>query len=129
MKQYDKVNITIEGNEKNKSEIIYNNLLNTIDTKDEKIEYLKQQLANIETDNRNRLIGVLTVLLGIIGLTVSYYFMGIDLYLIGILLGFISFFGVLWKLNMLFKDTLKTYKNDKFDQVERLHKLLNQKLK
>lgn len=129
MKQYEKMNITIEGNEKNKNEIIYNNLLDTIDTKDEKIEYLKQRLANIENDNRNRVIGILTILLGVIGLSVSYYFTAINLYPIGILLGFISFFGVLWKVFQLFQTTLKNYKSDKFEQVERLYKLLNSKLK
>ena len=39
MRLKDKINIKIEGNEKNRSEIIYDNLLEQLDTKDAKIEY------------------------------------------------------------------------------------------
>ena len=129
MKQNEKLTITIEGNEKSKNEIIYNNLLSTIDTKDEKIEYLKQRLSHIENDNRSKLIGILSILLGVVGISVGLYFMAEELYSIGVFLVFLSFFGVIWKLTLLFKSTLKSYRSNKFEQVEHLHKLLNSKLK
>jgi hypothetical protein len=125
----DKMNITIEGTEKNKSEIIYNNLLNKLETKDAKIEYLKERLTHVESDNRSKMIGILTVLLGTIGISLSYFFLLKKLVLIGIPLGFISFFGSVFQLYRLFKKTLNVYKSDKFDEIENLYNKLNEKLK
>lgn len=129
MKNNEKMNIVIEGNEKNRSEIIYNNLLGQLDTKDAKIEYLKERLTQVENDNRNKMVGTLTILLGTLGLFMSYVFMMSKLYYVGIPLGFVSFFGVILKLIKLFKETLNIYKSDKFKQVENLHHLLDKKLK
>ncbi len=125
----NKMNITIEGTEKNKSEIIYNNLLNQLETKDAKIEYLKERLTHIESDNRTKMVGILSVLLGTIGLALSYFFLIKKLVYIGIPVGFISFFGVVFQLYRLFRNTLNIYKSDKFDEIESLYNKLNEKLK
>lgn len=129
MKFKDKMNIKIEGTEKNRSEIIYNNLLEQLDTKDAKIEYLKNRLTHVENDNRNRIAGTFTILLGTILLSISYVFMIMDWYFVGILIGLVGFFGVVWKLSRLFKDTLNVYKSDKFEELEQLYESLDQKLK
>ena len=129
MRLKDKINIKIEGNEKNRSEIIYNNLLEQLDTKDAKIEYLKDRLTHVENDNRNRIAGTFTILLGTIILSISYVFMIMKWYFVGVSIGFIGFFGVVWKLSKLFKETLNVYKSDKFEELEQLYESLDQKLK
>ena len=129
MKAKEKMNIKIEGNEKNKSEIIYNNLLEQLDTKDAKIEYLKERLTHVENDNRNKIAGTFTILLGTILLSISYLLMMMKWYYVGIILGFLTFFGVVLKLSKLFKATLSIYKSDKFEQIEHLYESLSQRLK
>ena len=53
-KDNKKLKIVINGNEKNKSEIVYNNLLNNMDStdlsKDKQIDYLKSRINFLETN-------------------------------------------------------------------------------
>ena len=59
-KENKKLKITIKGNEKNKSEIVYNNLLTNMDglelSKDKQIEYLKSRINFLETNIKNKVV-------------------------------------------------------------------------
>ena len=61
------ISISINGNEKNKNEIIYNNILDSMDekniSKDEQIEYLKSKVANLESEVKNKIYNEFGVLI------------------------------------------------------------------
>ena len=68
MRGFGYMNIKIDGNEKNKSEIIYNNIVDTMDemklSKDDQLDYLKQKISFMECEVKNRIKIVLTILIG-----------------------------------------------------------------
>lgn len=126
------MNVNINGNEKNKNEIIYNNLIDSMNemkmSKEDQIEYLKLKVANLESEARNKfLVGILLVS-GIASLALGLYLMYIQLYLLGLIFILVSFIGMAWKLVSTAKNSM-VIRNNKYDEVEKLKNLLNSKLK
>ena len=66
-----KIKITIDGNEKNKSEIVYNNVIDDMNdnnlSKEQQIEYLKERINYLETSMKNKIhLGLIIIINSII---------------------------------------------------------------
>lgn len=132
-KENKKLKIVIKGNENNKSEIVYNNLLNNMESsdlsKDKQIEYLKSRINYLETNIKNKLILGIILVLNLVILALGIFFMYLDVYFLGILLSMLSFILVIILL-LRFKNKNINYElNDDFAEIDTLRKLLNSKLK
>lgn len=124
------VNITIDGTENNKSEIIYNNVIRNMELSEEdQLRYLKQKVSLLEMEMRNKVWLLILTLISLGGMGSGIYFLMKDIYFLGILLVLGTFVGVVWKLFMMYKTMMNMNHNAEFDQVEHLRKMLNMKLK
>lgn len=126
------INISITGEELNKSEIVYNNVVKTMEeldmSKDEQIEYLKTKVAGLENDSKNKIFISLFVLLGL-GLNIfGLYLMCSSLYTFGIVFALAGFLVTTIKLLLVIKKYFQ-FKNAKFSEVDRLKNILNSRLK
>ena len=124
----EKIDISINGNEKSKNEIIYNNLLKELD-KEQQINYLKSKVTSLELEKKNRLVSAILILSSIIGFSIGIYFLILDLYILGTVVIFLTFIAVMIRFYMMYKNMLKIYHNNEFDKLEHLRKILNMKLK
>lgn len=127
------MNVKITGEEKNKSEIIYNNIVDTMEemdlTKDEQVEYLKNKVASLEVEIHSKMILACTVLAGVVGIALGLYFVAIDQYLFGVVLSFGTLFMMLYKMHLTTKTSFSVRKDNNYDRIEKLRKMLNMKLK
>lgn len=132
MSKNGEMNISITGEESNKSEIIYNNVVKTMEeldmSKDEQIEYLKTRVASLENDSKNKIFISLFILLGL-GLNIfGLYLMCASLYTFGIVFVLAGFLVTTIKLLLVIRKYLQ-FKNVKFSEVDRLKSILNSRLK
>ena len=62
----DILNIAVSGDEKNRNEIVYNNVVYSMDklkmSKADQIEYLKMKLSTLETEYQNNMLILVTVI-------------------------------------------------------------------
>lgn len=128
----DILNIAINGDEKNKSEIVYNNIVNTMDklkmTKEDQIEYLKTKITTLEQDYQNKVVILITLAISFAILCLGMYLLAIDNYLLGILFVIFAFIVVVYKLirTNVFNQKIK---NKKYIELESLRNNLNSILK
>ncbi len=127
------VKVNFNGTEKNKNEIIYNNIIGTMEdmniSKQEQIEYLKQKITYLENTSKERTIIIITVLIGFILLLLGVYLMSINVKIYGAIFIIASFIAVITKLILVIRKLQASSKDGKFDSVEQLRKILNLKLK
>lgn len=127
------MNIKIEGNEKNKNEIIYNNIIDTMDemklSKDDQLEYLKQKISFMESEMKNRMILALTVFIGVALLGLGIYFMFCEFFVLGSIVIVVAFGFTTIKLLLGMRKMYVMCRDNKFDKVEQLRKMLNIKLR
>lgn len=127
------VKVNINGTEKNKNEIIYNNIINTMEdmniSKQEQIEYLKQKITYLENTSKEKTTLIATILIGFIMILFGVYLMSININVYGAILILVSFIVVTTKLVLMIKKLQASCKDSKFDSVEQLRKILNLKLK
>lgn len=128
MKYNEKIDISITGDENSKSEIVYNNIIEGL-KEEEKIKYLKSKVTNLELEMKNKITFIILLLASLIGFSIGIYFLIIDLYVLGVISIFLTFIGVMIKLQLMFKNIIKVTGNMEFDRVEHLRKILNSKLK
>lgn len=124
----EKIDISINGNEMSKSEIVYNNVIQNL-TKDEQVKYLKSKVTLLEIEMKNKLTALILILIAIVSFSIGIYFLTLDLYILGSIVIFLTFIGVTIKFYMIYKSILKVTHSMEFDKVEHLRKLLNMKLK
>ena len=124
----EKIDITINGNEKSKSEIVYNNVMNNLDDK-EKVKYLKSKVTTLELEMKNRLVALILILCTIVGFSIGIYFLALDLFVLGTVVIFLTFIAVMIRFYMMYKSILKVTHNIEFDKAEQLRKMLNDRLK
>lgn len=128
-----KLKIVINGNETNKSEIVYNNLLNNMDStdlsKDKQIEYLKSRINFLETNIKSKALLTLIILINFIVLCLGIFFICIDYKILGTIIDLVSFVSIIISLTKFYKkyNNVEVYNN--FSEIETLRKLLNAKLK
>ena len=132
-KDLEPISILIRGNEKNKNEIIYNNIVDKMDemnlSKDDQVEYLKSKISILESETHNKLSLMISILVCLIILGVGIYFVAIDLYLFGALVSFLSVFVLMFKMYQSFKTSMNISKPDNYDKIEHLREILNMRLK
>ena len=124
----EKIDITINGNEKSKNEIIYNNLMEELD-KEQQVKYLKYKVTSLEIESKNKLVALILILSSIIGLAIGIYFIVSDLLILGSVVIFATYIAVMARFYMMYKSVLNITRNMEFDKVEHLRKLLNMRLK
>lgn len=126
----EELNIYISGEENNKSEVVYNNVIKNMKlTKEEQVEYLKLKVSHLELQMKNRgLIGLL-LLISMVGLGFGVLLLVQDIYWLGILLIFGTFIAVSFRAYMMYKSAIKMLRTSEYDKVERLRQMLNLKLK
>lgn len=126
------MNITITGEEKNKNEIIYNNVVDAMDnlkmTKDEQIEYLKTKVSNMENTYQSNIMILITLIISILLLGLGLYLVATDQILLGIILVLLGFSVIVVKLLL----TLKRYtsmRTKKYIEIDSLKENLSSILK
>lgn len=129
MKNDKKINLVING-EKTKEELIYNNVIQNLNlsTADE-VKYLKNKVFTLETELKTRMMYTLVFLLAFVSICFGIIMLAFDLYILGSILIFATFAFVVIKLILYFRSTIKLVKNDEYEKVDELKKLLEMKLK
>lgn len=132
-KEFEPVSILIRGNEKNKNEIIYNNIIDKMNemklSKDDQVEYLKSKISILELETHNKVSLMLSIMICLIFLGLGIYFVAIDVYLFGCFVSFLSVFILMFKMYQSFKISMSITKPDNYDRIEHLREILNQRLK
>ena len=123
----EKIDIRINGNEKSKSEIVYNNVVDSLN-KEDQIKYLKSKVTILELQMKNKLIALILFLIVLVGFSIGIYFLVLDLYVIGTLVIFLTFIGVMIRFNMMYKSIVKVTHSMEFDKVEKLKKRIYEML-
>ena len=124
------LNIFISGEENNKSEIVYNNVVKNMKlTKEEQVEYLRIKVAQLELEMKNRMLLAFLLLISLFGLGFGLYLMILNIYWLGIIVVFGTFFGVAIRAYLMYKNTIKLVRTSEYDKVEQLRHMLNLKLK
>lgn len=124
----EKIEISINGNENSKSEIVYNNIMQGLN-KDEQLRYLKMKVTLLELEMKNKMITLILLLISLVCFSIGIYFLILDLYILGSIVLFLTFIGVMIRFYMMYKSILKVTHSMEFDKVEHLRKLLNTRLK
>ncbi len=126
------LNIAISGEEKNKNEIIYNNIVDAMDnlkmTKEEQIEYLKTKVSSMESDYQNNIAIFITIVISFLLLGLGLYLVATEQVLLGVILVLIAFSLAITKLLL----TLRKYtsiRSKKYIELESLRNNLNSILK
>ena len=126
----DKIKISINGEENSKSEIVYNNIIDNLKlSEEEQVKYLKNKVAHLEMEMKNRLLTLILIIISLIGIGFGLYFMYIDLYLLGALCIIATFILVALKFHFMYKSIIKLSRDLEFDKIEHLRKILNTTLK
>ncbi len=124
------LNIYISGEETNKSEIVYNNVVKNMKlTKEEQVEYLKHKVSQLELEMKNKTAFVLLFLISFVGIGLGLFLVILNIYWLGIILVFGTFLGVVIRFYLMYKNTIKMVRTSEYDKVEQLRKMLNLKLK
>lgn len=129
-KDFKKINISINGDENNRSEIVYNNVISNLNlTSDEQINYLKNKASLLELELKNRRLTTLLCIISIIGISFGVGLLIQDLYVLGSIFIIITFIGVILRFSLMYKNMIESTKSKEFEKVESLKKLLEEKLK
>ena len=128
----DILNIAVSGDEKNKNEIVYNNVVDVMDrlnmSKDEQVEYLKTKITTLETDYQNNMTILFTIFLSLAFISVGIYLLISNDYILGISFIMIGFALTVYKLiKALIRD--RKIRNKKFMELESVRSSLNSILK
>lgn len=128
----DILNIAISGDEKNKNEIVYNNIVDTMDklkmTKQEQIEYLKTKITTLENEYQNNIMVLITLMLSSIILCIGLYLLIKNNYVLGSIFVVLAFIIVVFKLmSALYQD--RKLKNKKYMELESIRNSLRAVLK
>lgn len=128
----DILNIAINGDEKNRNEIVYNNIVGAMNnlnmSKDEQIEYLKTKVSNIENEYHSNIIILITIVVALILLSIGLYLIATDLYFLGIIIALVGFTTVTIKLLLIVRKN-NIIRNKKFVEIESLRNSLSALLK
>ena len=128
----DILNIAISGDEKNKNEIVNNNIIDAMSklkmTKDEQIDYLKTKLTVVENEYQNNLMIIITLVISAIIMILGIYLLISNEYILGILFVFLGFGFMVYKLvKVLIND--RKIRNKKFIELESIRNSINSILK
>lgn len=124
------VDIVINGNEKGKSEIIYNSIVKNMKlTKDEQLDYLKTKINELETEIKNKNLFMSLFIIGIFGIIIGIFFLIFDFYWLGILIIIMVFLSIFFKFGLVYKNMLRINRTPNFEKIEHLREIIDLKLK
>jgi len=126
------LNIAISGEEKNKNEIIYNNIVDAMEnlkmSKDDQIEYLKTKVSTMEHQYHNNVVILITLAISLMLVCLGLYLVATDEFLLGIILTFIGFgLSIIKLLTTIRKNNI--IRNKKYIELESLRDSLSSILK
>lgn len=126
------LNIAISGEEKNKNEIIYNNIVDAMEnlqmTKDDQIEYLKTKVSNMEHQYQNNIMILIVLVISLMLMCLGLYLVATDEFLLGVILTFIGFgLSIVKLLSTIRKNNI--IRNKKYIELESLRDSLSSILK
>jgi len=125
-----KINISINGDENNKTEIVYNNVIQNMGlTSEEQINYLKSKINELELENKNRLLTSLLIMISILGMGFGLFLLIYDEYLLGSIFIITTFIGVIVRFYLMYKAATKLNKNLEYEKIEQIRRLLNDRIK
>ncbi len=128
----DILNIAISGDEKNKNEIVYNNIVDQMDklkmTKQEQIDYLKTKITTLENEYHNNMTILITLVFAFVILCIGIYLLVTNDYVLGIIFILVSFIWMVYKLIKTL-DRDRKIRNKKFVELESIRNSLNAILK
>ena len=129
-----KKNITININDKNntKSEIIYDNVVETMEknglNKGDQIEYLKTKITQLEQEQKKRYDLIILCLICLFSLIIGITFLILNFYTIGAIIVFASTCYGIFKTYNIASNNNKL-ELDKYEEIETIRKVINDKLK
>ena len=130
MRDFKKINISITGDESNRSEIIYNNVISNMSlTEEEQIKYLKRKSETLELELKNKKLTILLTIISIIGISFGIMLLVKDVYFLGTLFIVITFVGVICRFYLMYKNMIQSTKSKEFEKIENLKRILEDKLK
>lgn len=126
------LNIAISGEEKNKNEIIYNNIVDAMEhlkmSKDDQIEYLKTKVSNMEHEYQNNVMILIVLVISFMLVCLGLYLVATDEFVLGVILTFIGFgLSIIKLLTTIRKNNL--IRNKKYIELESLRDSLSSLLK
>ncbi len=125
-----KLNIAITGDENNKTEVVYNNVIQNMNlTSEEQINYLKNKINELELENKNRSLTSLLILISIVGIGFGLFLLIQDIYFLGSLFIITTFIGVIIRFYLMYKNVTNLNKNIEYEKIEQIRRLLNERLK
>ena len=125
-----KLNIAITGDENNKTEIVYNNVIQNMNlTSEEQINYLKNKINELELENKNRSLTSLLILISIVGIGFGLFLLIQDIYFLGSLFIITTFIGVIIRFYLMYKNVTNLNKNIEYEKIEQIRRLLEERLK
>ena len=129
-KDFKKINILINGDEKDRSEIIYNNIISNLNlTEEEQVKYLKDKATKLELELRSRSLTMLLCIISLIGIGFGIFLLVNDLYIIGSLFITITFIGVITRFYLMYQNIINKTKSREFEKVDALKEILESKLR
>ena len=127
---FKKINIQINGEETNRNEIIYNNIISNLNlTQEEQVNYLKNKASNLELELKNRRLTTLLCIISFIGITCGIILLSNDQYLLGTLFIAVTFIGVIIRFYLMYQNMIEISKAKDFEKIEHLKQLLEERLK
>lgn len=128
----DILKIAVSGDEKNKNEIVYNNVVDAMDrlkmSKEEQVDYLKLKLTTLETEYQNNMTIFVTVVLSLVLIIIGIYLLVTNDYVLGIVFVLIGFLATVYKLiKTLISD--RKIRNKRFMELESIRNSLSDILK
>ena len=129
-KDLKKINILINGDEKDRSEIIYNNIISNLSlTEEEQVKYLKDKATKLELELRSRTLTILLCLISFVGIGLGVFLLMNDLYVMGTLFIVVTFIGVIARFYLMYQNIINKTKSREFEKVDALKEILESKLR
>ena len=129
-KDFKKINILINGEESNRDEIIYNNLISNLNlTEEEQVKYLKRRAMTLEQEIKNQKLTLLLCFISLIGISFGVILLVQNIYFLGILFIITTFVGLILRFHLMYKNMIEDSKSHEFDRVEQLKSILEDRLK
>ena len=129
-KDLKKINILINGDETDRSEVIYNNVISNLNlTEEEQVKYLKDKATKLELELRSRTLTMLLCIISFIGIGFGIFLLMNDLYIIGTLFIATTFIGVIIRFYLMYQNIINKTKSREFEKVDALKEILETKLK
>lgn len=130
IKDPKKINIMINGDESDREEIIYNNIISNLNlTTEEQLAYLKNRNLILELELKNRRLTALLSFISLVGIALGIILLIQNIYFLGILFILVTFIGVITRFYLMYKNMIESNKHSEFEKIEQLKKLLEERLK